>query len=105
MTSKNERDEKIFWRDLNRLQYVLLVDLDKCLHRAKTKRSQLARRNLVRSAFAAIEGLTWTLKLAAVRVHQRGKVSYTPGELAILSEVAYDLDDNGSVKQRAVRLA
>lgn len=105
MTSKSEREEKAFWRDMGALRMALLVDLDRTQHRARIKGSQLSRRNYVRSAFAAIEGLTWTLKLAAVRVEQRGRVAFTPGELALLTEMSYELDEKGNVSQRPARLS
>jgi hypothetical protein len=94
-----------FWHEMTALRFALLIDLDKCLHTAKTKKSQLARRNSVRAAFAAIEGWTWTLKLSALQLEQRGEIEFSSGERALLTEASYELDNKGQVKTRPARLS
>src|SRR5206468_3682365 len=78
----------------------LLNDVQACLQSCMAARSsQFDRRNLVRSSFAAVEGLTWALKVAALRVHDTGSVQFDEGEVAILSERRFDLGDDGNVRR------
>jgi hypothetical protein len=75
-----------------------------CLHKAKTKGSQFDRRNLVRSTFAAGEGITWALKRYALQREVQGHFSFPPGDRALLSEMNYELDASGHVNERPARL-
>jgi hypothetical protein len=96
-------DDAGFRKEFIALKTELLEDVSECLELTKKSRSQFDIRNLVRSSFAAIEGLTWALKVAALRGHTMGRVHFDEGELAVLSEKIFGLKDNGKVKDGFAR--
>jgi hypothetical protein len=98
------KDDAEFRREFIALKTELLTDVSKCLELVKKSGSQFDRRNLVRSSFAAIEGLTWALKAAALRIHEIGRVEFDQGEMALLSERTFELEDDGKVRLRFARL-
>jgi chorismate-pyruvate lyase len=79
---------------------VLKGDLDAAVALAKEHDSQFARRTLVRTLLALVEGLT--NQLAAVVA--ACEVRLSAEELAALREEACDLNDQGEVKTRKVRI-
>jgi hypothetical protein len=61
----------------------------------------IARRLLVRSVFSYIEGMSHALKMQSQdQAHYR----LTAGEVLLVQEVAYDLDDNGTIRERPAKL-
>jgi hypothetical protein len=63
--------------------------------------SQVERRLLVRSVFSFIEALIYRLKVGTL-IEGPGKLS--AGEVALVKEEDYELDDSGTVKIRRARL-
>jgi len=66
--------------------------------------TQAAARTLIRSAFALIEGQTYRLKQWALQRYRQTRQSADPGELALLEEVAFDLNEKGKVTRRSARI-
>jgi|SRR5712691_3253849 len=66
--------------------------------------SQAAARTLIRSAFALMEGQTYRLKQWALERYRQTRQRADPGELALLEEVAFDLNDKGKVTRRNARI-
>ena len=66
--------------------------------------SQTAARTLIRSVFALLEGQTYRLKQwALARYRQTGQIT-DAGELTLLEEVAFDLNDKGKITRRNARI-
>ena len=59
--------------------------------------SQFTRRAYIRAAFAYIEGAIWILKQTCLKlVLEQKAVILTHADFALLSDVTYDLKDNGT---------
>lgn len=86
------------------LKETLASDVQICIDTLKQQDTQFARRSLVRTIFAAIEGLTHTLKRAAL--HHDGLFNERLREVdrVYLKEECFDLDDNGKVKTRKSKI-
>jgi hypothetical protein len=74
--------------------HILVDDVVAAQKRLKRRDTPNHRRELIRAAFAAIEGLHWQLK-RDVLAHSRGKLS--PHEYAAMIEQTYSVDDRGNV--------
>lgn len=61
-------------------------------------------RTEVRMVFAQLEGLTHSLKQAALDVSQITGVALTPEEVLLLQEKEYDLRQNGAINEKSARL-
>lgn len=83
---------------------VLLEDMN--LHKTAyfERPSQPSARALIRAIFAFIEGQTYGLKQWALGQYRRSGKLADPGELALLEEVAFDLNDKGRVTRRSARI-
>lgn len=62
---------------------------------------QGARRAYVRGAFALIEAMTYRMKASALEI---GRQRLEPGEVQLLEETEYALNDKGAVQQRSPKL-
>lgn len=63
--------------------------------------SAVERRLLIRSVFSFIEAIMYRVKIGAF-LWDTGRLS--PGEIALIKEEDYELDDSGTVKTRRARL-
>lgn len=77
--------------------HILLGDVVAAVDRLEGDRSQTHRRELVRSIFAAVEGLHWQLKSDVLK-HAEVVAGLTIHERAALLEEAYTVDDRGVVR-------
>lgn len=75
---------------------VLLLDVDTVISRRDTSDSATHRRELIRTAFAAIEGVIWVYRnhVAAVA---RDLEALEPGEQMALAERSYTVTEQGKV--------
>src|SRR5262249_28488275 len=74
--------------------HILVHDVIAAETRMRENDNQTHRRELVRSVFAAIEGLHWQLKRDVLE-HAAGDLS--PHEYAAMVEETYSVDDRGNV--------
>ena len=79
-------------------------DVDAAVAFGKTNDNQFARRTLVRTLFAFIEGLTNQLSSVAAASAPVETGIFSAGEVAALSEESYDVNDQGQVETRAARI-
>jgi hypothetical protein len=81
------------------LARLLIEDVIKARREVATGASQAARRNLVRTTFAAIEGLVW---LAREHVHEVAEKMHvlTPTASMALREKSYFVADNGELVEQ-----
>ena len=88
--------------ELHNLSQLLHQDVETCLSAIRqepiTNTVDLFwRRAYVRSVFAFIEGITYSLKLLAFEDKDEPHVDFSPAELAFLLEEDFDLNDKGEV--------
>jgi hypothetical protein len=87
--------------DVTRRIQKLLEDACEAENYLKNNDSQFARRTYIRSVFAYMEGTIWLLKQLIIQTVFQSKAVTNPlqllslAELALLSDVSYDLKDNG----------
>jgi hypothetical protein len=87
--------------DVTRRIQKLLEDACEAEKFLKSNGSQFARRAYIRSTFAYMEGTIWLLKQMIVQTVFQSKAVANPlrilsiAELGLLSDVSYDLKDNG----------
>lgn len=95
------------YRDFRLLFDTLAEDVVRAIGNSKKSLSQPKRRALVRTIFALVEAGTWSRKQIALLQHELGNVSFSEGEIALLKEEQYDLDQSGAVKvqKKFLRLA
>lgn len=64
------------------------------------------KRTLVRTLFAMIEGVIWTVKRSVLVLHEAGECELSKAEYAMLAEESYDLADTGTprVSQKFLKL-
>lgn len=91
---------------------ILYSDIDKCLIHNLLLAEQLSevdkqfwRRAYVRSLFAFIEGVVYNMKQVALENWENTGVGLTNGEIVILQEKSFDIDDAGALRQIDVRLS
>jgi hypothetical protein len=65
--------------------------------------SQRDRRAFVRTFFASVEALIWTLRRLALSRHYAGQFSFPPRELGLLRDEAYQLAPNGAPVHKPLR--
>jgi hypothetical protein len=89
----------------NELKETLASDVQTCIDILAQQDTQFARRTLARTIFAAIEGLTHTVKRAAL--HHDGLFNERLWEVdrAFLKEECFDLHDNGEVKTKKLKIS
>jgi hypothetical protein len=90
--------------DLDRTYDALIDDVKHTVNAVRASRIGAHRRHYVRSVFAFVEGFVFQMKQVAVAAHKDGFVQFTSGDLALLVEVSYDLDDRGEVRRRPANL-
>lgn len=90
--------------DFNGLFATLGEDVHRAVAAAHDVGDQYSYRQFVRAAFAMQEGLTYAIKQMALAVDDDEHI-LTPQERAFLSEVSYDLDERGELKERPAALA
>jgi hypothetical protein len=78
--------------------HTLVGDVIAAQERVKNEDTQTHRRDLVRTVFAAIEGLQWRLRQDVLAY---SKPYLTPHEHAALAEEAYNVDERGNVNVAA----
>lgn len=78
---------------------LLIRDLSAEMHRAATTRDEIQRRSVVRSGFATVEGFIAFIKQTILDDLPLNPEIYSEGEIAILRELTYVVDDRGNVKQ------
>lgn len=78
---------------------ILTEDVARALSRQQTRDSQSARRDLVRSAFAAIEGWVWVLREEVMETAKQTK-GLNEDEIAVLSERTFYVSNSGDIKSR-----
>lgn len=83
-----------------------LVDSDVAAAAAVMEREpyQFSRRTYVRTVFAAIEAVVWSLKQSAVLAGGIASLSFSQAELALLKEKTYSLKPNGRAEELPARL-
>ena len=79
--------------------HVLIGDVVAANARLEAEDTPTHRRELIRTAFSAIEGLHWQLKRDVLR-HADVVTKLTPHEYAALMEEAYSVDDKGTVRSQ-----
>jgi hypothetical protein len=100
MTSRNTAVN-----ELKATYTTLKGDVDAADGFRKTNDSQFARRTLVRTLFAFIEGLTNQLSSVAAASAPTDTGIFSPGELAALREESYEVNDQGEVETRSARIS
>jgi hypothetical protein len=80
--------------DKESFTHVLIGDVVEAEKRLRENDNQMHRRNLVRAAFAAIEGLHWQLKQDVLLL---GASNLSPFEYAAVVEESYSVDERGNV--------
>jgi hypothetical protein len=78
--------------------HVLVYDVNAAQERVRDADSPTHRRDLVRSVFAAIEGLHWQLKQDVYQHAGRIPGGMTVHEQAAMLEEAYAVDDSGKIR-------
>jgi hypothetical protein len=78
---------------------ILTEDVARALSRQEAQDTQSTRRDLVRSAFAAIEGWVWLFR-EEVREAANQTIGLTEEERAVLSENTLFVAQNGEIKSR-----
>ncbi|MGH7990946.1 MAG: hypothetical protein ACREDS_12250 [Limisphaerales bacterium] len=87
--------------DVSRRIQKLLEDACAAENYLRNNDSQFARRAYIRSTFAYMEGTVWLLKQLILQTTFQSKaitnpLNYlSPSELALLSDISYDVKDNG----------
>jgi hypothetical protein len=76
----------------------LIDDVEWAKSNLITQDNQNARRAYIRSLFAFIEGSIWILKQIIVNVVAKTE-EVPPAELALLSDISFELKSNGEVKE------
>jgi len=84
---------------------MLKGDVDAAVVFGKANGTQFARRTLVRTLFAFIEGLTNQLSSVAAASAPTETGIFSAGELAALREESYDVNEQGLVETRAARIS
>jgi hypothetical protein len=79
---------------------VLAKDVLASIARQKTSASQQNNRDLIRTVFAAIEGLVWVYRNHIVEIATDLR-RLTPDEQAALSEISYQVTDTGKISKSA----
>ena len=92
------------WLELRELSQTLLHDLGRCEADLRKGDHAWVRRHYVRALFAAIEGVTWAMKVVAAENQRLRSGSFSSGEIALLEEHTFELDDSGKVQRRAARI-
>jgi hypothetical protein len=77
--------------------HVLVGDVVDAMERCSESDTQLNRRNLVRAAFSAIEGLLWQLKQDVARNARKFSTPMSVLERAAMDEQTYRVDNKGVV--------
>jgi len=85
--------------ELKRVFVLLNADLEAALELGKREPSQFAHRTLIRTYFAFVEGLAYQLREVA-RASLEGTGLLTPGELALLREERFQLNQKGEPETR-----
>lgn len=75
---------------------ILILDVITAIDRNNTSSSQSSRRDLIRTAFAALEGFVWIYRTHITAVAQTSN-SLSPEEQFIFSEVSYTVSENGRI--------
>jgi hypothetical protein len=101
-----DADDTFVQTEHQQLLQLLWEDVDATQVRSDETVPQSARRQFIRSMFAAIEAATWIFKQEALEQHAAGVVVFTPSELALLAETSPVLESDGTVRdaQAAIRL-
>ena len=79
--------------------HVLVGDVVAANARLEADDTPIHRRDLIRTVFAAIEGLHWQLKRDVLR-HAEVVTRLTVHEYAALAEESYSVDDKGTVRSQ-----
>ena len=88
--------------DLDCLVQEDLQEVAKSLRSSSTR--QFSRRQAIRSLFSCIEALNYSTKRKAEIFAVLKSVTLTAGELAIIREVSYQIDDPGSIREAQLLL-
>ena len=91
--------------ELKRTYSMLKGDVDDAVTFGSANDTQFARRTLVRTLFAFIEGLTNQLSSVAAASAPTETGVFSAGELAALREESYDVNEHGEVEVRAARIS
>lgn len=84
--------------DLKVIYGILVSDLNQTKELCASSDSQFSRRMMVRAFFAFIEGLAFHLRQVTL-ASCRTMPNFTPGEIFLLSEKKYQIDDKGNVRE------
>lgn len=83
---------------------ILLLDVDTAISRRAVADTATHRREIVRTAFAAIEGVIWVYRTHVLSVvRELGMLE--PGEEIVLSELSYAVTDKGKVTPQSRHLS
>ena len=87
--------------DLGKLDILLGQDVSEQYKLLLSEDSPMLRRSFVRSFFAYVEGITYVLKRDALSLVRIQSGVYSPGEISILTEENYGINNRGELtKQR-----
>jgi hypothetical protein len=104
MTSEDQIE--MAYRDLVEIVKVFQDELE--FYNSKASATQIndriLRRARVRSLFAFVEGVSSALKSIAFQKRDSANVNFSVGELALLQDEDYILDDKGKVKTLAAKI-
>jgi hypothetical protein len=96
--------QKLFWtlaEDVDRA----FLDADEAANAGQDKESRRARRNAARALFAWIEATVWSIKQTALQFENvLPEKTFNVGEIAVLREREFRLDEDGKVKERNKQL-
>lgn len=92
-------------QDQDNFMLTLITDVSRAIARRDELDEQSARRDVVRTSFAAIEGLVWVFREEVIDA-ANSTYGLEPGEEAVLSETTYSIDRSGTVfsQQRFIPL-
>lgn len=79
---------------------ILLFDVMDAMERHDSAQTQSGKRDLIRTGFAAIEGISWIFR-EHVTEAARAMSQLEPTEEAALSETSYQVNDQGRIAEQA----
>jgi hypothetical protein len=79
---------------------ILLFDVMDAMERHDSAQTQSAKRDLIRTGFAAIDGISWIFR-EHVTEAARAMSELEPTEEAALSEISYQVNDQGRIAEQA----
>lgn len=95
--NNNETETTQVVSEFVQMSSLLLNDVKQCRVLLEAQDTQFGRRIYIRTLFAHIEGITFQMKQDVLHIYEIKGWRCSEGELALLKEEAYELDDKGEV--------